>query len=160
VTQPNRDRWYATRARTPSIANHPEAAQRSARSLMWDIGDWWNRGEAYGERVAIVTAADWTGPTHGTCREAGRVAARWNVSNRIDTLGFKHHALVAPLSDGTRTSQPRSTSRHGLRNGALSAVALSSRGRARSGPATSTTSMIYATRARTPSIANHPEAAQ
>lgn len=27
--------------------------ERAARSLMWDVGDWWNRGERYGERAAI-----------------------------------------------------------------------------------------------------------
>src|SRR3954466_5617686 len=73
--------------------------ERSARSLMWDIGDWRNRGAAYGERAQIVTAVGWTGPTHGTCREAGGVAARWQVSNRFDTLDFKHHAVVAALPD-------------------------------------------------------------
>jgi len=32
------------------------ARERDARSLMWDIGDWWNEGEAYGDRV---TPAMW-----------------------------------------------------------------------------------------------------
>jgi hypothetical protein len=50
---------------------------------MWDVGDWWNQGEAYGERA------------HGTCRNAGCVAGRWEVSRRHDTLTFEHHALVA-----------------------------------------------------------------
>jgi len=73
--------------------------ERSARSLMWAVGDWWNRGEPFGDRAQVVTAATWTGPTHGTCREAARVAARWHVSMRIDTLTFEHHAIVAALSD-------------------------------------------------------------
>jgi N6-adenosine-specific RNA methylase IME4 len=73
--------------------------ERSSRSLMWDIGDWWNRGKAYGERAQIVTAPDWTGPKHGTCRNAGRIADRWEVSRRRDTLTFEHYAIVAALSD-------------------------------------------------------------
>jgi N6-adenosine-specific RNA methylase IME4 len=72
---------------------------RSARALMWDIGDWWNRGEAYGARAQIVTAVGWTGPTHGTARVAGTVAKRWNVLTRINTLTFYHHQIVAPLPD-------------------------------------------------------------
>jgi N6-adenosine-specific RNA methylase IME4 len=73
------------------------ARERSARSLMWDVGDWWNRGEAYGERAQIVTAGDWIGPKHGTCREAGRVAGKFDPSMRIDTLTFYHHQIVAAL---------------------------------------------------------------
>ena len=73
--------------------------ERSARSLMWNIGDWWNRGEAYGERVQIITAPDWTGPTHETCRVAGSIANRWNPLIRINGLSFKHHRLVAALPD-------------------------------------------------------------
>jgi N6-adenosine-specific RNA methylase IME4 len=75
------------------------ARERSAKSLMWDIGDWWNRGEPYGDRAQVVTAGDWPGPKHGTCREAGRVAARWRVSTRVDTLTFDHHRAVSPLED-------------------------------------------------------------
>jgi N6-adenosine-specific RNA methylase IME4 len=77
--------------------------ERSAKSLMWDIGDWWNRGEAYGERAQIVTAADWTGPTHANCRHLGSVAARFPSVMRITELTFDHHRLVAPLSDEAAT---------------------------------------------------------
>ena len=73
--------------------------ERSARSLMWEIGDWWNQGEAYGERAQIVTRPGWTGPKHGTCRNAGMVASRWDVSLRHDTLTFEHHKIVAALPD-------------------------------------------------------------
>lgn len=71
--------------------------ERSAESLMWDIGEWWNRGERYGDRVAVVRRRDWTGPKYGTCRNAGSVAKAWDVSRRHDTLSFDHHACVAPL---------------------------------------------------------------
>jgi N6-adenosine-specific RNA methylase IME4 len=73
--------------------------EQSARSLMWDIGDWWNRGDAYGARAQIVTAGDWTGPKHAVCRYAGSVAARWKVLCRHNTLSFEHHRAVAPLPD-------------------------------------------------------------
>jgi N6-adenosine-specific RNA methylase IME4 len=73
--------------------------ERSAASLMWDIGDWWNRGQRYGERAQIVSAAGWTGPTHGTARNAGYVATRFDVSCRHDTLTFEHHRAVAALPD-------------------------------------------------------------
>lgn len=78
---------------------HLGERERDGRSLMWDIGDWWNEGEAYGERAQVVTAGDWTGPTHGTCRQAGRVANRWKCECRIHTLTFEHHQIAAPLSD-------------------------------------------------------------
>jgi N6-adenosine-specific RNA methylase IME4 len=73
--------------------------ERSARSLMWDVGDWWNRGEAYGERAQVVTAADWTGPKHNTCRQAGRVASRFEACMRIHALTFEHHQIAAALPD-------------------------------------------------------------
>lgn len=73
--------------------------ERSARSLMWDIGDWWNRGEAYGERAQIVTAGDWTGPAHSYCRKLGSIASRFPSVTRVTALEFEHHVLVAPLSD-------------------------------------------------------------
>ena len=73
--------------------------ERSAKSLPWDIGDWWNRGQRYGERARIVGRAGWSGPTHGVCRETGRVAERWPPSKRFDTLEFWHHQIVAVLSD-------------------------------------------------------------
>jgi N6-adenosine-specific RNA methylase IME4 len=71
--------------------------ERSARSLMWDVGDWWNRGEAYGERAQVVTAGGWTGPKHQTCRIAGMVAGRWNVLMRVNTLTFDHYRGVASV---------------------------------------------------------------
>jgi N6-adenosine-specific RNA methylase IME4 len=71
--------------------------ERSAEGLMWDIGDWWNRGERYGPRVEIVRRQDWTGPKYGTCRNAGSVADALDVSRRHDRLSFDHHACVAPL---------------------------------------------------------------
>jgi N6-adenosine-specific RNA methylase IME4 len=71
--------------------------ERSAESLMWDIGDWWNRGERYGDRVAVVHRQQWTGPQYGTCRNAGTVAKAWDVSRRHDRLSYDHHRIAAPL---------------------------------------------------------------
>jgi N6-adenosine-specific RNA methylase IME4 len=93
--------------------------ERSGRSLMWDIGDWWNRGEPYGERVQIVTAGDWKGPAHTTCWTAGSVAGRWPALTRVKGVTFDHHRAVAPLPDShaisllqwcAETDPPRSTS--------------------------------------------------
>jgi DNA methylase len=75
--------------------------ERRAQSLMWDIGDWWNRGEPYGDRVDIVEGRDphgpWTGPTHGTCWVAGSIAGKWPPLTRVKGLTFKHHQIVTPL---------------------------------------------------------------
>jgi N6-adenosine-specific RNA methylase IME4 len=74
--------------------------ERAARSLMWEIGDWWIAGEAYGDRVDIVTADDWKGqgPSYQTCRIAGSVAGKFaDVFRRRNTLSFYHHAVVAAL---------------------------------------------------------------
>ncbi len=68
--------------------------ERSSRSLMWDIGDWWNHGEAYDGRAQIVTAASWTGPTYSTCRQAGPIAAKWDVLWRQSNLTFEHFRLA------------------------------------------------------------------
>jgi N6-adenosine-specific RNA methylase IME4 len=73
--------------------------ERSSHSIMWDIGDWWNRGEPYGDRAQIVTAASWTGPKHQTCRDAAWVAKRWRASLRKDTLSFEHHKVAARIKD-------------------------------------------------------------
>lgn len=73
--------------------------ERSGRALPWDIGDWWNRGTPYGERVKIVQMPDWTGPKHATCWEDGRIAKRWEASKRFEGLEWWHHQIVAALPD-------------------------------------------------------------
>jgi hypothetical protein len=52
-----------------------------------------------GERAQVVTAGDWTGPTHGMCRKCGSVAARFPSVTRVTHLTFEHHQIVAALSD-------------------------------------------------------------
>jgi len=77
--------------------------ERDSRSLMWDIGDWWNRGERYGERAQIVTATGWTGPSYANCRRAGSIAGRFESVRRITDLSFEHHAVAAALPDEEAT---------------------------------------------------------
>jgi N6-adenosine-specific RNA methylase IME4 len=60
----------------------------------WELGDWWNAGEPYGERVEIARRIGWE---HQTCRNAGSVAGAFDVSRRRDTLSWGHHAEVAGL---------------------------------------------------------------
>jgi N6-adenosine-specific RNA methylase IME4 len=67
------------------------------RTLGWAFGIWWNSGEAYGDRVAIVSAPDWAGPSLRVCRNYAAIANSIDVSRRRDTLSFKHHAEVAAL---------------------------------------------------------------
>ncbi len=67
------------------------------RSLLWWVGDWWRHGEQYGRRAEIVSADDWDGPSHKTCRNAAVVCEAFDVSRRRDTLTFSHHAEVAAL---------------------------------------------------------------
>ncbi len=74
------------------------------RAVGWWIGDWWNSGERYGNRVGIVSAPDWKGPDYKTCRNCGTVAAKFDVSRRRDTLPFTHHAEVVTL-DGEEAAR-------------------------------------------------------
>jgi N6-adenosine-specific RNA methylase IME4 len=74
------------------------------RATGWWIGDWWNAGERFGNRVAIVQAPDWQGPNYQTCRFYGSVAARFDVLRRHNKLPFTHHAEVAKL-DAERAAQ-------------------------------------------------------
>lgn len=72
------------------------------RSVMWDVGDWWNDPPDGVNRVKVVRSDRWKeagGLTHGVCRVAGSVANRWPVLCRHNTLTFEHHKAVAPLPD-------------------------------------------------------------
>lgn len=60
----------------------------------WELGDWWNQGEPYGDRLERALAI---GFDHGGCRNAGRVASAFDVSRRRDTLGWSFHAEVTAL---------------------------------------------------------------
>jgi len=69
------------------------------RAVMWKIGEWWNAGERFGDRVRIVTAPGWAGPSYQTCRTAGSVARRFPLCRRLHNLPFGHHHAVASLPD-------------------------------------------------------------
>lgn len=67
------------------------------RAVGWWVGDWWNQGEPYGDRVSIVKDASWTGPSHKTCQNYGSVAKKFDPSQRREGLTFAHHSAVASL---------------------------------------------------------------
>jgi len=71
--------------------------ERSAHSLMWDIGDWWNRGEEFEDRAQRASVGGM--PTLGVCYVAGSVAKRWPALKRFKDLEHWHHQIVAPLPD-------------------------------------------------------------
>jgi N6-adenosine-specific RNA methylase IME4 len=71
-----------------------EGIGRIERMVGFAIGDWWNRGEQW-RRTEIVTADGWTGPTYGTCRTYGTIAAKFPPSQRNDKLAFGIYQAVA-----------------------------------------------------------------
>jgi N6-adenosine-specific RNA methylase IME4 len=81
-TVPAVERWEARGRRIW------EAVNRSA----WELGDWWNAGVPYGDRVEV---AERVGFVHQSCRNAGAVSVAFGVSRRRDTLSWGHHAEVA-----------------------------------------------------------------
>ena len=75
-----------------------ELKKRDSQSA-WDWGDWWNSGEAYGDRSKKVNSDDWEGPTHTTLRNRGSVCTTFDVYRRRYTLSFAHHYEVSSLED-------------------------------------------------------------
>mgnify|MGYP001605601067 FL=1 len=69
---------------------------RAGSALAWWVGDWANYGRRYGRYVEI---AEEIGFTPGTVKQYAYIAQRFESSNRFDSLGFKHHAIVATLPD-------------------------------------------------------------
>lgn len=70
--------------------------ERNARSVMWRIGDWWNRGSVFVARAQRISAADWKGPQYQTCKVAGQVARRFPGEDwRQYPLEFEHFRLMA-----------------------------------------------------------------
>jgi N6-adenosine-specific RNA methylase IME4 len=86
-------------------ANYGILLARIEREVPFSIGDWWNRGERWGDRVAIVTAPGWTGPSYKTCRNYGSVAARFDVSRRRDNVTFSIYDAIAHLDREAQESK-------------------------------------------------------
>jgi hypothetical protein len=71
---------------------------RAGGSLQWWIGDWWAYGEhRYGERMALVEADDWVGPSFQACMDCAAVARAFETSRRREVLTFTHHREVTSL---------------------------------------------------------------
>lgn len=75
-----------------------ELKKRDSQSA-WDWGDWWNSGQAYGERSEKVNSEGWEGPSHTTLRNRGSVCTIFDVYRRRYTLSFAHHYEVSSLGD-------------------------------------------------------------
>jgi len=65
-------------------------------AVQWWIGDWWIYSETrqWGNSQEV---AEQIGFDYGTCRNAGWVARRFELSRRHDKLSFGHHLEVASL---------------------------------------------------------------
>jgi N6-adenosine-specific RNA methylase IME4 len=87
-----RDAWVADGLRL----------SHSAKSVMFEIGDWWNNPPVGVHRLAEVRSEAWRtggGLSYGACRVAGSVAERWPVLSRDNRLSFHHYRFVAKLPD-------------------------------------------------------------
>jgi len=73
-----------------------ELKKRDSQSA-WDWGEWWLKGEKYGERSKKVRSDDWDGPSYSTITNRATVCSSFNVSRRRETLGFSHHQEVCEL---------------------------------------------------------------
>lgn len=73
---------------------------RVQTALAWLWGDWWAFGEfERGDRTAIVTADDWTGPALKTLETYATVCRRFSETpTRVGVLSFKHHRAVVELT--------------------------------------------------------------
>tara|TARA_R110001632_G_scaffold106649_1_gene216181 strand:+ start:81 stop:893 length:813 start_codon:yes stop_codon:yes gene_type:complete len=63
----------------------------------WSLGDWWNKGHAYGERKKLVDSEKWDGPSFQTCKIAGVVADSFEKFRRRNLLSYGHHAELTSL---------------------------------------------------------------
>jgi hypothetical protein len=87
-----RDAWVADGLRL----------SHSAKSVMFEIGDWWNNPAVGADRLGEVRSEAWRtggGLSYGACRVAGSVAKRWPVLSRDNRLSFHHYRFVAKLPD-------------------------------------------------------------
>jgi hypothetical protein len=89
---------------TPTVPHAPDAwvergraIWQSAQRSSWDLGDWWNAGAPYGDRVRVARDL---GYPDSSVRNAGRVSARFpEVYRHRYTLSYSHYAAVASMPD-------------------------------------------------------------
>jgi len=70
---------------------------RDYSDYKWNLGDWWNRGHAYGERKKLVDGEKWDGPSFSTCKSVGSVCEAFETCRRRHLLSFGHHMEVQVL---------------------------------------------------------------
>jgi N6-adenosine-specific RNA methylase IME4 len=73
-----------------------KALVRMERAIGWWIGDWWNAGKPYGDRVE--QAREHLHVQLETVRDYGFVAKSIDSESRVPTLSFAHHRLVASFA--------------------------------------------------------------
>ena len=73
-----------------------ELKKRDSQSA-WCWGDWWLKGDKYGERSKKVRSDHWDGPSYSTITNRATVCSNFNLSRRRETLGFSHHQEVCEL---------------------------------------------------------------
>lgn len=79
------------------LAEGRTLADRHRRNL-WEIGDWWARGEhAYGDRAKLAVELFGGSLSYGSLRNIGSVAGRVEPSQRRDDVPFWTHEIVASL---------------------------------------------------------------
>lgn len=80
--------------------NYGIGLARVERLILWELGDWYNRfNPAWGDRAAIMSAPEWTGPSYKTCRNYAVVARRFPIERRRHGVSFAVHAEFAALED-------------------------------------------------------------
>lgn len=75
--------------------NYGTALGRVERLIPWEIGDWYLRGEKWGNREKIINDPEWLGPSLKTCQNYASVAAAFPHSRRRESLSFSLHAELA-----------------------------------------------------------------
>lgn len=75
-----------------------ECLASAHKAVNWLIGDWWNAGEPYGDRVAEA-ARIFPHLSHQAMRDFGWIAGKFDVSRRHDTIDWSLYREVAPISE-------------------------------------------------------------
>lgn len=73
-----------------------ERLSRADVAMQWLIGDWWNAGEPWGERVEDAKRI-FPHLSHQTMRNYGTVATKFEVSRRRDSVDWSRHAETVSL---------------------------------------------------------------